>query len=79
MNQNGEQVVLYQRRALGSIGNNLRPPANLSPSGGFQRSGQQIGPSTPMPQPPPHYNRPHLFGHDINTMRKMYNINNEKI
>lgn len=77
-------MIVYQRRTLanitGSMTNNVRPQvpnaAAGSPTAGLVPSyprmipaGQPSSPAQGI-APAPHYQRPHLFGHDINTMCK---------
>lgn len=83
----GEPVMLYQRRALGnitgSVTNNLvRPPAQGAPVGvvgghGYPRPAPPPHPAAATPPMAPtasHYPRPHLVGHDINIMCKLFNL-----
>lgn len=78
----GEQVMVYQRRALGNITgtvtNNLVRPsvpsaagAGVVPGHGYPRPPPPSHPAAPPPvmaPAAPHYPRPHLVGHDTSFM-----------
>lgn len=78
----GEQVLVYQRRTLANINTNMTnnivrsqvhggSPSSVVLGSAYPRTspaGQPGGQSPGIAQGSPHYPRPHLFGHDYNTM-----------